>query len=239
MDAPPSKSKSVDAAAPKKTALAIRPDTGRVAQPYGICKAAIRLCSKLYLRVKVEGAENLPATGPCLLLSTHASYLDPLLVGSMVSRECHFLARTGVTYAPLIGAAFREFNTHAIRREGIDRDAIKTCAAVLEAGWPLILFPEGTRSPDGRVERPKWGFGMIIEKVPKAPCIPVVIGGNARAWGRGMLIPLPRRVTVTYGKPFLFDPRREGEPRREFYERCVDRLMAEWVALGAQVRPSE
>lgn len=216
------------------TELAVRPDPGRIAPAYGFFKTLIKMVSRVYFRLDGRGMEHVPASGPVLLLANHASFLDPPLIGSMIGREAHFLARSGIAYAPGVGWVLRTFNTHSIRREGIDRDAIKTCAAVLNAGWPLILFPEGTRSRDGRVSKPKWGFGMIIEQVGSVPCVPVYIAGSGRAWGRGVPIPLPRKVTIRYGRAFAFEPRREGEARREFYHRCADRLLAEWRALGAE-----
>ena len=212
---------------------AIRPDPGGMRRPYRVGTWILIAALKIWCRARVTGVKNVPRTGPCLLLSNHASVLDPAIAGGMLKRESHFLARPGVYRAPIIGALFRYLNTHSIRRGGIDREAIRTCVAVLEAGWPLMMFPEGTRSRDGSVAKPRGGFAMILEHLPDVPCVPVYITGTGKALGRGMLIPRPVKLSVTYGKPFTIAARGEDETRRAYYQRCADRLEEEWRRLGA------
>lgn len=212
---------------------AIPPPTGSITTHYAVIRAMSRFALRHYFGFEVRGADSIPEAGPCLVLATHGSFLDPLIVGSSLEREVHFLARTGITHAPIAGHFIRWNNTHPIRRGGIDREAIQTCAAILNAGWPLVLFPEGTRSTDGRTGEPKGGFGMILEHVPDVPCVGMSIRGNFNALPRGKWIPRPRRVTVTCGGVFRFEPRSEVESRRTFYDRCASRLREEWTKLGA------
>src|SRR5262249_42272505 len=109
----------------------------------GICR--------LLFRFEVVHRERIPAEGAFLPAVTHTSHLDPPIVGSALGREAYYLARTGIMRAPLVGTWCRHFNTVAIRRGASDRQALKMCRQVLNAGWPLIFYPEGTRSKDGRL----------------------------------------------------------------------------------------
>jgi 1-acyl-sn-glycerol-3-phosphate acyltransferase len=98
----------------------------------------------------------------------------------------------------------------------------------------LLLFPEGTRTPDGKIHRPKWGFAMILEQAPEVPLVMIRLEGTYEAMSRHQSWPRPRKVTVHYGKPFVIAPRRENDERREYFEKCIDRVMEEWRALGGE-----
>src|SRR4051812_28628280 len=81
---------------------------------YRLCRSTVRVISKIYFRTRIEGVENLPASGPCLMLVNHASVLDPMIIGSMLDREMHFLARDGLFRVPVLGTAIRNLNSHPI-----------------------------------------------------------------------------------------------------------------------------
>lgn len=203
---------------------------------YRWCWVFWRWVLKLWSRPTSLGTENYPASGPCLVLASHASFLDPMFVGSSMNREAHYLARTGVMAWPVLGRIMAAFNAHPIRRGTIDRGAIATCRAILEDGQPLVLFPEGTRSRDGRVSPPKGGFAMILDGMEAMPpCVPVLIVGSHKALGRDGR---PRRVhvEVRVGKPFFPPARGTDEPRRAYLGHCGDLLLEQWKALGAEVR---
>ena len=195
------------------TSIAFRPNDGSMRPFYRGMRSLLRGALGTYFRVKSRGEEHEPSKGPFLILSNHYSYLDPIIVGMKFKREIHFLARSGVTQWPLIGPFCTTLlNTHPIKRASVDREAIKMCLAILGADWPLMMFPEGTRAPrGGDVAWPKGGFGMILDRMPELPCMPAYIEGSDRAFGRGVAIPRPAEVRVSYGEPFVIDPRGEGE----------------------------
>lgn len=211
---------------------AIASSDGGMGAYYRVSRWVVLLFFRGWLRMAVKGADNLPKQGPCLLLANHCSYLDPSAVGGAVPREIHYLARRGLFSVPVIGRLIRSFNTHPIRRGGVDREAIRTSVAILNAGYPLLLFPEGTRSRDGKTARPRGGFGMILEGLPETPCIAVRIQGTGRALGRGMVFPRPVKVSVEIGRVFTFEGRGHEQSRREYYAGCALRLEAEWKNLG-------
>ncbi len=219
--------------------LVLRPAGEKPNRFFRFSRCFVRPFFKWYNRAELEGAENLPATGPCLILSNHASYLDPPLIGGLLDRDVHSLGRDGLFRVPILGAMIRGYDCHPIRREGVDREAIKTCVAVLKAGYPLLLFPEGTRSADGKTTKPRGGFGMIVEQVPEVPCVPVLVRGTERALGRGKIFPRPAKVRMSVGEPFIVGPRGEAESRRDYIQKCADQLEAQWRKLGAVMKTVE
>jgi 1-acyl-sn-glycerol-3-phosphate acyltransferase len=214
------------------------PPAGRpTPQSYIAMKKMFTSICNAYFSAKIEGVEQVPETGPCLILSNHASYLDPFLVAMAIPREVHFLARQEVVDWPVLGRMMQ--NTHAIKRTGIDRQAITLCREILGAGWPLIMFPEGTRSPDGKVYRPRGGFAWVLETMADVPCVPVYLEGSFEALKRGAFLPRPEPVHIHIGPPYKLKPRGEDERRREYFEACADELEAAWRELGADVRSQE
>lgn len=229
-----------DAAAPKPPAVRATPipPAGRpTPQPYVAMKRMFASICSAYFSAKIEGEANVPENGPCLILSNHASYLDPLLVGIAIPREVHYLARQEILEWPVLGRMMQ--NTHAIRREGIDRQAIQLCRDILKSEWPLVMFPEGTRSPDGKVYRPRGGFAWILETMPDVPCVPVHLVGTFDALKRGAFLPRPSPVEIRIGKPYTLEPRGADEKRRPWFERCADQLEAAWKDLGADVKSQD
>jgi 1-acyl-sn-glycerol-3-phosphate acyltransferase len=205
---------------------------------YRFIRFIVRCWYLVYHRARVEGKENLPEAGPCLILATHASFLDPPLVGVMVRPSMHFLARTEITSWPVLGPLVSGIlNTHPIRRGAVDRKAIKMCAEILKAGQILLIFPEGTRSWDGKTAKPLAGFGMILDDCPEATCLPVYIIDTHRGLGRGKRFPRPAKIVMRVGPKFQFEPRGADQPRRDFHEQCAQRLEEEWRKLGAYDEP--
>jgi 1-acyl-sn-glycerol-3-phosphate acyltransferase len=190
--------------------------------------------ARLLFRVEVIGRENIPERGPLLVLPTHTSYLDPPLVGWAIGLHTSFLSREGIFKVPPLGFILRRMNTYAIQQGAADRDAIRTCRRLLRAGWPLIFFPEGTRSPTGRLGRIQPGFAMILDGLDQTPYLPVVMQDTWRAMPRGSMLPRPVKVRIHIGVPETLPPRREEESRRAYHERCCDQLRRRYIELGAE-----
>jgi len=191
----------------------------------------LRLCTialaRLLFRLESSGSENIPATGPVLLVSNHSSVLDPPLVGSAAGRQLSFLAKAELFHVPLLGALIHRLNARPIRREGADPAALRTAMRVLEEGGALLIFPEGTRGEEGIIRSAKAGAGMLAV-LSGAPVVPVYVQGTGRAWPRGRRLPRPAKVSVTFGKPIKFETDR-GAARKGRYE-VASREMMEAVA---------
>lgn len=189
--------------------------------------------TKLFLRLKVHGVENVPRTGALLLVANHASFLDPTTIACGIPRQCHFLAKEELLEKPGLGFFLRNVNTHAIRRGSSDRAAIRQCVELLREGRMLLIFPEGTRTPDGNLQPAKPGAAMIALQSEATIC-PVYIAGTFEAMSRHMSRPKRARVNVYFGAPFRASEVEENGDKRARYD-AVTRTIMDRIA---QLRPS-
>lgn len=189
--------------------------------------------SKLVFRFELINGDLIPKDGPFLATATHTSHMDPGLIGAALGRECYYLARSGILEAPLVGQWCRHFNTLAIRRGESDRQAIKACRQVLQMGWPLIFFPEGTRSRDGRLGEIQGGFATILSGLD-IPFLPINVQDTYKVLPRGAMLPRPAKIRMVIGEPAKLPPRAEGENTRDYYGRCAADLERRLRAIGAQ-----
>ena len=125
---------------------------------------------------------------------------------------------------PLLGALIRRLNARPVRREGADAGALRTALRILQDGGVLLMFPEGTRGPEGTLRDPKPGAAMLAV-MSGAPVVPVFVEGSGRAWPRGRRLPRPAKVTVTFGPAQVFE-RRDADGRKTDYEVVSRRMMA-------------
>jgi 1-acyl-sn-glycerol-3-phosphate acyltransferase len=189
-----------------------------------------------YFRWKVYNPERVPKTGPVILASNHASFLDPPLVGSGLKRDINYLARESLFRFPGIGALLRSWNAVPVDRDGGGAKGLKIILDRLHGGAGIILFPEGTRTRDGKLQAARSGIGLTVIK-SEAPVVPVRVFGTFEAYGRHIKFPRPKRIAVKYGKPMMFEALREeaktcSKPRlKEIYQQVADEIMAEIAKL--------
>lgn len=184
-----------------------------------------------YFRWRVYGTENVPLKGSVILAANHESFLDPPLVGSGLKREINYLARKSLFRYPLLGWVLRTVNAVPVDRDGGGAAGLKAIMDRLHAGGGIILFPEGTRTSDGKMQPARSGIGLTVIK-SDAPVVPVRVFGTFEAWGRGVKFPKPHRVAVKYGKPMDFSALRAeakdcSKARlKEIYQQVADEIMA-------------
>jgi 1-acyl-sn-glycerol-3-phosphate acyltransferase len=189
-----------------------------------------RFYFRVYHRWEVYGAENVPAAGPVILASNHASFLDPPLVGAATTREINYMARESLFRFPVIGSILRGVNAVPVDREGGGAAGLRAILDRLLAGGGIILFPEGTRSPDGELQKAKSGIGLTVIK-SDAPVVPVRVFGTFQTLNRRQRIPRPHKVVVRFGMPLdLTALRKEAEscsrPRlKEIYQEVADSIL--------------
>ena len=190
-----------------------------------------RFIFTFYFRWRVYHPEHLPLTGPVILASNHASFIDPPLVGAGVQRELNYLARKSLFRLPVAGAILRAVNAVPVDREGGGAAGLKAILDRLLAGGGIILFPEGTRTRDGKLQPARSGIGLTVIK-SNAPVVPVRVFGTFEAYGRHLKFPRPRPVAVKYGQPMLFETLRAeaktcSKPRlKEIYLEIAGETMA-------------
>lgn len=153
----------------------------------------------VFYRLRSFGKENVPLDGPVLILCNHQSFLDPMFSQSWVRRPFSFVARESL-YRGFFGRLIRSLYAIPIRQGQADIGAIKTIIEVLKQGRALCLYPEGSRTFDGRIADIKPGFGLISRRAD-VPIVPAVIDGAFDCWPRTKKYPkLTGKVTVMYGK---------------------------------------
>ena len=193
-----------------------------------------------YFRWRVFNPENVPLEGGVILASNHASFLDPPLVGAGIPRDINYLARESLFRFPGIGALLRSWNSVPVDREGGGARGLKAILDRLLAGGGIILFPEGTRTRDGKLQPARSGIGLTVIK-STAPVVPVRVFGTFEAYGRVMKIPRPRRIMVKYGRPMNFGHLRaeaktcDKARLKEIYQHVADEIMAEIAKLEPKV----
>lgn len=192
---------------------------------------AYRFVFKFYFRWRVYNPERVPPDGPVILACNHASFLDPPLVGAGLRRAINYLARENLFRFPVIGWVLRHWQVVPVDRDGGGAKGLKAILDRLLAGGAIILFPEGTRTRDGRLQPARSGIGLTVIK-SAAPVVPVRVFGTYAAYGRHLRLPRPRRLAVKYGRPMLFAALRAeaktcSKPRlKEIYQEVADQLMA-------------
>ncbi len=191
---------------------------------YAVLKPLTVMVMRLLFRLEGRGAEHVPSRGPVLLVANHSSLLDPPLVGGMAPRPVSFMAKAELFRVPLLGALISRLNARPVRREGADASALRTALRVLQEGGALLMFPEGTRGPEGMLREPKPGAAMLAV-LSGAAVVPVFIQGSGRAWPRGQRFPRPAKVIVTFGKPVTFE-RKDAQGRKTDYEAVSRAMMA-------------
>jgi 1-acyl-sn-glycerol-3-phosphate acyltransferase len=146
-------------------------------------RAICRNFCRLFFRLHIYGRQNVPEKGPFILISNHQSYLDPVFCGIYLKRPLYFLARRTLFENRFFGWLISSVNTIPVRRGEADLRAIKEVLGKLKEGCGLCLFPEGTRSSDGRIAAFKPGFGLLCRR-GKAAIVPVMIDGAFECWPR-------------------------------------------------------
>src|SRR5213076_3309784 len=142
--------------------------------------------------------------GPVILAANHQSFADPPLVGSVSDRAVYFLARRSLLKGWFMGWILPKLNVIPVDSEtGRDRTALKALIRILRAGQGTLVFPEGQRSPDGKLQPAQPGLGLVIAKT-LAPVVPMRIFGAHEAWPRGSKKIRFHPITIVVGEPIHF-----------------------------------
>lgn len=198
---------------------------------YSFACTGVRFLLWLLTRCVVEGLENVPSAGPFLLVSNHISMIDPPSLGALLPRRITFMAKEEAFRDPLLGRVVRWYGAFAVKRGQPDRQALRTATAVLKGGGVVGMFPEGTRSKTGRLNKAFAGSALVAH-MAKAPILPVAITGTERIKGPFSLLTRPA-ITLRVGKPFTLE---RGEGDREDLDTMTASMMARIAALLPEER---
>ncbi|WP_206305568.1 lysophospholipid acyltransferase family protein [Actinacidiphila soli] len=209
---------------------------------YSVMKVAIGAPLKAAFRPWVEGLENIPEEGPAILASNHLSFSDSFFLPAVLDRKVTFIAKAEYFTSPglkgkLTAAFFKGVGQLPVDRSGArgaGEAAIKSGIKVLEAGELFGIYPEGTRSPDGRLYRGKPGGLARIALATGAPVIPVAMIDTEKIQPPGQVMPKLMRPGIRIGKPLDFS-RYHGMDSDRFILRAVtDEVMYEIMKLSGQ-----
>jgi 1-acyl-sn-glycerol-3-phosphate acyltransferase len=166
---------------------------------YAVIRAILLGACKVWFRVSAKGQENVPAEGAFILAPVHRSNLDFAIVLICSKRRMRYLAKDSLWKGQGFWAkVFTGLGGIPVARGSADREALRTCIEVLDAGEPLVMFPEGTRQHGPVVEELFDGTAFVQSRTG-VPIVPVGIGGSEGAMPKGSKIPKPRKVTVVIG----------------------------------------
>jgi 1-acyl-sn-glycerol-3-phosphate acyltransferase len=168
---------------------------------YQVPQRLLQLAAVAVYRVRYFGRQNIPATGGVLVVSNHQSHLDPMLIGVGCSRHMNYVARESLFFAPF-GWLLRSVGAFPIDRDGIGLGGIKESLKRLKQGELVLIFPEGTRTRDGRIAPFRPGFTALAVR-SKAAILPVAVDGAFRVWPRWRKFPGLGRIRVRYGVPIM------------------------------------
>jgi len=205
--------------------------------PYGILRAFLTPFLMILFRPKVKGLRNVPGTGPIIIASNHLSFSDSIFMPLVVPRKVTFLAKSEYFTSPGPKGLLKKLTFIALGQVPVDRSggrrseaALITGLKVLAEGKCLGIYPEGTRSPDGRLYKGRTGIARLaIES--GAPIVPVAMFNTEKIQPTGTLMPKVMRVEMIFGEPMYF----EGDSTDLLHLRDVtDKIMSTIQALSGQ-----
>lgn len=173
---------------------------------------------------RVIGAEKLKIDGPALIVCNHVSFIDPPFVGQAFDEAIYTFARKTLFDHPIAGWILRRWQAIPIDRDKPDVSSLKTTIRLLREGKKVLMFPEGTRSPDGFLQPAESGVGLFIAK-SESPVLPVRIFGSYECFPRGCRFPKPSRVTLVVGDLWQPDFASYGKTGKDLYRALADDVM--------------
>jgi len=202
---------------------------------YNIGYALSRWLATVFFSYRVHGAHHIPEEGGVILAANHTSYFDPPLVGVASHRAVWYLARKTLLDWPVLGPIFPSLNVIPVDRDGNDRTALKNIIRLLLDGEGVVLFPEGTRSLDGSLQKAQPGLGMIVAKT-FVPVVPVRVFGAYEIFPKGAKSPQTGQIDVCFGPPVYFSKDDVPEASREAYQKISDRVLQAIAEIPAPAR---
>jgi 1-acyl-sn-glycerol-3-phosphate acyltransferase len=179
---------------------------------YWIAKWILRTFGILFFRFRAYGSRNVPDEGAFILASNHQSYLDPIFCGLALKRRLNFVARDSLFRNRFFAGLIYSLNAIPVKPGKPDVSSMKRIIATLKQGRGVCLFPEATRTHDGKIRPFKPGFGLLCRRA-EATVVPVLLEGAFECWPRHRKMFSPGPISVYYGKAITPEQARQMDNR--------------------------
>ncbi len=213
---------SAGSAAGTATGAGVEGKAPRTRPFYAFLRIVSRTIFRTYFRGRWAGVEGVPRTGGVLLAANHQSFLDPVLVGLPLPRECHYMARDSLFKNRWFRRLIVHLNAFPVRRGAADLGAVKEILRRLRNGAAVVVFPEATRTRDGSIGEIN-ANSISIAKKAGVVIVPVIIDGAFDSYPRTAKFPRPARIRVTFAEPLSIEQVREW-PLERLHEAVTLRL---------------
>ena len=201
---------------------------------YRFCRKLVQLWYRLLYGYRVVGLEYIPAEGGALVASNHVSLLDPPLVGiSITGRQVHFVAKKELFKIPLLGPILAGCGCIWVDRHSKDGRSVNQAIQLLRGGRLVGIFPEGTRSKSGQLQKARLGVAMMALKAG-TPIVPACLF-NTYETGRRYGVPNGKPLGIRFGPPLEVEAMEKPTP--EAMKRLCERVMEAIAQLQAQGPP--
>ncbi len=175
---------------------------------YKVTRNIFKVYARLIMRVEVKGVENIPESGPLVVMSNHISYLDPPLIGSIIPQKVHYMAKAELFENRIVGAFLKKLGAFPLKRGTGDSRAFRKAIKILRNDQVLGIFPEGTRYPEGSPGEPHSG-SVMLAIMAKSPILPIGIKNIKRKGRTKVIIGEPLVLEEYFGKKLSKEERQE------------------------------
>jgi 1-acyl-sn-glycerol-3-phosphate acyltransferase len=207
---------------------------------YRIVRTVLSVLFRVIYRPRVIGLDNIPARGPVILASNHLSFVDSMVIPMVVPRRVAFLAKSDYFTGSGVKGTLSRWWFNGFGMVPVDRDDSRAAQASLDKALEILgeggafgIYPEGTRSRDGRLYRGRTGVAFLA-MTSRVPVVPVALAGTEKLQPVGTTLPRIAKVTVQFGAPIDFDGRYDGVPAGKARRDATDEVMAAIHAMSGQ-----
>ncbi|MBC7287759.1 MAG: 1-acyl-sn-glycerol-3-phosphate acyltransferase [Armatimonadetes bacterium] len=184
---------------------------------------------------EVFGTENIPQEGGAVIAPNHVSFLDPPLVAACLPRRTYFMAKRELFEPPLFGELIHSLYAFPVERGLGDRGALQRAIELVKAGELVIIFPEGTRSRDGKIGEGQLGPAIVAGRAAR-PIVPCAILGTERMLPPGTKLPRRARFYISFGQPVWVLPDEQGRLSRQVLQAATDEVMRRIREMHAELK---
>ena len=197
---------------------------------YKILKVIFRFTFNLLFSPKVIGAENVPKEGAIIMAANHMSNWDPPILGTYLPRTVGYMAKEELFKPAIAGAIIKSLNAFPVKRGASDRGAIKMALNILKKGLCLGIFPEGTRSRDGKLHKAQAGVSLIAA-MSKAPVVPTALIGTNKIWSKEEKFP---QLTIVFGEPIYYEGKSNDKAALEEFSQEIMKKIENLIKLHSK-----